>query len=452
MKVRSIAVCQSCGAQSPRWTGKCGSCGQWGTIVEETTERRPAATRTTSPVALSDVESAGCARISTGVPEVDRVLGGGLARGSVVLLAGEPGVGKSTLTTQIALESPGVLIVCGEEVPAQVRARAERLGAVVAGLNTLSDPSIASITQAMTGSELVIVDSIQTVWDPDIPSAPGSVAQVRECGARLARAARDAGTTLVLVGHVTKDGSVAGPRVLEHLVDVVCAFEGDKGGTIRLLRVLKNRFGATDEIGFFEMTEKGLVAIDDASRYLLAGRREGLPGSVLAVTMQGKRPVLIEVQALVADSNLAMPRRTALGVSSGRLALLIAVLQRRLGLVLGGKDIFVSAAGGLKADEPAADLAVACALLSSALDIVLPSDLAVFGEVGLSGELRASGGSRRRLAEAANLGCTRVIVPQGIDENPPGLELLAASDVAEVRHILDLVTKPQVKGHAAVGM
>ncbi|HVL80199.1 MAG TPA: DNA repair protein RadA, partial [Actinomycetota bacterium] len=388
-------------------------------------------------VALLDHADEQGARSPTGVDEADRVLGGGLARGSIVLLAGEPGIGKSTLTLQIALNAGRdreVLLVCGEEGPRQVRARAERIGAVTPGVRTLSDPSLSAVDAAVASGvyELVFIDSIQTLYDPEIASAPGSVSQVRECGARLARTARETGTTLLFVGHVTKDGSVAGPRVLEHLVDVVCSFEGDRSGGVRVLRALKNRFGTTDEVGFFRMDASGLVPIRDASSYLLADRRPGMSGSALAACLDGRRPFVCEVQALVAPTGVAAPRRTAVGVDAGRLPVLVAVLGRRLDLRLGDKDVFVSAVGGIRAAEPAADLPVACAVLSAIHDVPLPDDLAAFGEVGLSGEVRRVSGADRRLVEARNVGCRRALVPAGMQEEVEGIELVRVAHLGEL--------------------
>jgi DNA repair protein RadA/Sms len=392
----------------------------------------PAAVRV---VALADHDSAAAERVPTGVEEVDRVLGGGLVRGSVVLLAGEPGVGKSTLTLQLASSIAAreeVLLVCGEESPQQVRARAARVGPVRPRIATIADPSIDSVLSAASAtSGTVIVDSIQTVFDPEIPSAPGSVSQVRECGARLARLARDDGITIVLVGHVTKDGAVAGPRVLEHLVDVVLTFEGDRQAGIRILRPLKNRFGSTHEAGFFEMSQDGLVAIRDASAYLLADRSPGAPGSVLAACVEGRRPFILEMQALVVPNHGAPPRRIAQGVDAARLSVIVAVIESHLGIGMRDKDVFVSAVGGIRAFEPAADLPIALAILSSLRKTPLPEELVAFGEIGLAGEARRVAASDRRLVEAAGVGCRRAAVPASLVSEVIGIEL------SGVRHLRD---------------
>ncbi len=414
-------------------------------MVEESTgggnAPRRSAPVTTTP--LVDEMSEGAPRMSSGVPEVDRVLGGGVVAGSVTLLAGEPGVGKSTLALQIALQmgrDTEVLLVCGEEAPQQVRSRAVRLGMAPKGISTLADPSLPAVLGAMeeTGAPIVVVDSIQTLYDPELSSAPGSVAQVRECGARLARAARDLGATVLCVGHVTKDGAVAGPRVLEHLVDVVLTFEGDRSGTVRVLRPLKNRFGSTQEVGFFEMTSDGLQAIRDASAYLLADRYDGLPGSVLGALVDGQRPFVCEIQALISSTKAAMPRRTAIGIDGSRLPLLAAVVERRLHIKLGGADVYVSAVGGIRVSEPAGDLPVVLALVSAWKGLALPGDVAVFGEVGLAGEVRRVTAPERRLAEMHSVGCRRAIVPRGVEAQSAGLELIR---VRHVRDATDVLTR-----------
>ncbi len=420
----------------PRWVGRCPECGEWGTVVEERTTPAAVATSVeTMPLAAHDPSAAD--RIPTGIGEVDEVLGGGIVRAGVVLLAGEPGVGKSTLTLQIALAlgtAREVLLVCGEEAPQQVKARAARIGPIPEGVRTLQTPELPAVLGAIESgeSDVVVVDSIQTIFDPDIPSAPGSVSQVRECGARLVRAARDRGVTIVLVGHVTKEGVVAGPRVLEHLVDVVLQFEGDRSSGVRVLRALKNRFGTTQEVGFFEMRSDGLVAISDASAYLLADRVEGLAGSMLAACIDGRRPYLCEIQALVNEnSNPATARRTAVGVDQVRLPLLVAVLSRHANVSLSGFDVFVSAVGGVRISEPASDLPAALAMLSSFKGIALPHDAVAFGEIGLSGEVRQVVQAERRLAEARNVGCKRAFVPYNCTTKAKGLEIL------RIRHVRD---------------
>jgi DNA repair protein RadA/Sms len=379
-------------------------------------------------------------RHPTGIGEVDRVLGGGLVMGSVVLLAGEPGVGKSTLMLQVAAAlgtTRDVLIVCGEESPQQIRARALRLGEVPVRVQTMTDVSLPSVLGAVEGTEgVVVVDSIQTLHDPEIASAPGSVSQVRECGAAVARVARERGVTVVFVGHVTKDGSIAGPRVLEHLVDVVCSFEGERQGGLRVLRALKNRFGSTQEAGFFEMTSDGLASIRDASRYLLQDRAPGLAGSVLAAALEGRRPIVLEMQALVTKSKVPMGRRTALGIDPQRLPLLVAVIEKRLGIALNDREIYVSAVGGIDASEPAADLPAIMAMLSSHFDKAVPADLVAFGEVGLAGEVRQVAAPERRLAEAGSVGCKRAVVPHNTDVAADGIELLRVRNLHDALQVI----------------
>ncbi len=438
VKAKVVAVCQSCGARTPRWVGRCPECGEFGTVVEEPilTVARTVPDLDVATLPLHAHDPASADRIPTGVDEIDLVLGGGLVKASVVLLAGEPGVGKSTLTLQTALclgTSCEVLLVCGEEAPQQVRARASRLGTIPDGVRTLADPRLPAVLGAMetTDAGVVIVDSIQTVFDPEIPSAPGSVTQVRECGARLVRAARDRGVTFILVGHVTKEGAVAGPRVLEHLVDVVLSFDGDTSSGMRILRALKNRFGSTQEVGFFDMTSEGLFPIRDASAYLLADRCEGLPGSVLAASVDGRRPFVCEVQALVQTTAATMPRRTAIGVDAGRLPMLVAVLDRHAEAGLKTMDVYVSAVGGIDVLEPATDLPAALALMSSLRESPFPADAVAFGEIGLAGEIRQVVASDRRLAEARNVGCKRAFVPHNLITCVEGVEL------HRLRHVRD---------------
>lgn len=443
VKAKTVATCQDCGAQMPRWMGRCPECGEWGTIVEELVDRTGAELEPVSAATqlLASLPAEAAERVPSGLDELDLVLGGGLVEGSIVLLAGEPGVGKSTLALQAAVAMGTrreVLVVCGEEGPPQVRARAARIGPVPESVRTLADPQLGAVMSAVRGAEasLVVVDSIQTLFDPEIPSAPGSVSQVRECGARLARAARDAGVTLLFVGHVTKEGTVAGPRVLEHLVDVVLHFEGDKSSGVRILRSLKNRFGSTQEVGFFEMRSDGLVAIRDASAYLLADRHAGLPGSVLAACVDGRRPFVCEVQALVAEPTGGPPRRTAVGIDPARLPMLIAVIEQRAELPLNNHDVFVSAVGGMRVPEPAVDLPVVMAIMSAATRTAFAEEAVAFGEVGLAGEIRQVAAGDRRMAEAATVGCTRAFVPRNFTGTENGVEL---HRLAHVRDALDAI-------------
>jgi DNA repair protein RadA/Sms len=411
-------ACSACGHRSPKWMGRCGGCGEWNTMVEEVIERRPAGrgVRIARAHALGDVPAADAARVSTGLDELDRVLGGGLVPGSLVLVGGEPGVGKSSLLLQalgaIGASGRRTLLVSGEESPAQVRLRAERLG-VVDRIAILAETELEVVCQAIVAErpEVCVVDSVQTLFSADLGSAPGSVAQVREAADRLLRLAKGEGITIVLVGHVTKDGAVAGPRVLEHLVDAVLQFEGDRYRFLRVLRAVKNRFGSTNEIGIFEMTDRGLAGVLDPSAAFATGSEQG-PGSVLLPAIEGTRPILLEVQALVAPTDLAMPRRAATGFARDRLSMIVAVLGRHAGLALGGSDIFVNVAGGVRVEEPAADLAVALAIVSAFRGGPPRKGLACFGELGLTGRVRPVGQPGRRVEEARKLGASVVIGPR----------------------------------------
>ncbi len=389
---------------------------------------------------LADVRSQETPRFPSGIAELDRVLGGGLVPGAVLLLAGEPGVGKSTLALQLAAATRGagrrVLYVCGEESPEQVRLRAERLPGDPDDVLVVAENRVEALGAAWREAEpsLVIVDSIQTMRTERVESAPGSVAQVRECAALLAAAAKSQGTAVVLVGHVTKEGAIAGPRVLEHLVDVVLTFEGDRTHTVRALRASKNRFGSTQEVGVFSMTGGGLEGVDNPSELFLAERRPGVPGSCIVPFLEGTRPMLLEVQALVAPAGYGTARRTCLGIDDGRVALLLAVLERRAGIELLARDVYVNVTGGVRVAEPGADLGVALAIASSRLDCALPDDVAACGEIGLGGEVRRVGRIDLRVREAARLGFRRVILPERIGATlpaPPGTTLLPVSDLAE---------------------
>jgi DNA repair protein RadA/Sms len=418
----TIFTCSSCGFESPRWLGRCSSCGEWNTLVEEVRDR-PARSPARSPARrqeprpLAEVETEGATRIHTGSAEFDRVLGGGLVSGSVVLVGGEPGVGKSSLLLQSlgAMGTAGrsTLLVSGEESPAQVRMRAERLGAVDS-VSILAEMELEAVceTVARLRPDVCVIDSVQTLCSSDLASAPGSVAQVREAADRLLRIAKGHGVTMVLVGHVTKEGAVAGPRVLEHLVDAVLYLEGDRYRFLRILRAAKNRFGSTNEIGLFEMTGGGLEAVADPSAAFAADAGGG-PGSVLLPAIEGTRPMLLELQALVAPTDVAMPRRAATGVDRNRLSMILAVLGRHAGVALGASDVFVNVAGGIRIDEPAADLAVAVAVVSAHRGVAPRAGLACFGEIGLTGGVRPVGQSERRLREAAKLGSAVALAPSG---------------------------------------
>ena len=444
-KLKTAYRCTTCGGASPKWLGRCPSCEAWNTLAEEVEERGPARSPSRAaarPVPIGEVDLGAWAARPTGVGELDRVLGGGLVPGSVTLLGGEPGIGKSTLLLQalasLARAGARCLLVTAEESAQQVRLRAERLGAIAPELFLVAETSLPFVLAHLGQLEpdVLVVDSVQTVFDPDVGSAPGSVTQVRECASRLVREAKEQGVSVILVGHVTKDGALAGPRVLEHVVDTVLAFEGDRHHALRLLRAVKHRFGSTAELGLFEMTENGMVGVPDPSGLFLADRRAGVAGSVVVPAMEGHRPLLVEVQGLVSSSSLVLPRRSAQGLDGGRLALVLAVLERRAGHGFGGLDVHASAVGGVRLVEPAADLAVALALVSSLTDVPLPDDLVACGEVGLGGELRQVGQTPRRLAEAARLGFRRAVVPSSAPDPPPGMTALRAATLCEA---IDLV-------------
>jgi len=439
-RTRSTYRCGECGAEGPQWTGRCGGCGAWNTVVEEPTRATTTTNALHAPsrvLPIADVDSEGWAPRPVGIGELDRVLGGGLVAGSVTLLGGEPGIGKSTLLLQalaaLARNGTTCLLACAEESAQQVRMRAARLGALEAGLWLVAETDLSAILAhaASVGPDVLVVDSIQTVFDPELASAPGSVAQVRECAHRLVRAAKDAGRATVLVGHVTKDGAIAGPRVLEHVVDTVLSFEGERHHALRLLRAVKHRFGPTSELGLFEMTDDGLIGVPDPGRLFLSDRQAQAPGSVVVPTLEGHRPLLVELQALVAKSGLTMPRRSAQGLDSGRLAMISAVLEERVGVVLTGADVYALAVGGVRVVEPGADLALALALVSSVTGTALSGDLVACGEIGLCGELRQVGQTGRRLSEAARLGFRRAIVPASAPEPPAGIEVLRAATLVE---------------------
>jgi len=424
----SLFVCSSCGHESAKWHGRCPGCEEWDTLVEE--DRSPAGgggrgsasrrgPRPLTPVALGEVEAPQVPRLSTGIGELDRVLGGGIVPGSLVLLGGSPGIGKSTITSSalgnMAAAGRRVLYVSGEESAAQVRLRAERLGAGALAVPIVAETDLDTVAATIEAErpEVCVVDSVQVLHSDALSGAPGSVGQVREVAGRLMRVAKERGVAIVLVGHVTKEGALAGPRVLEHLVDCVLSFEGERERTYRTLRALKNRFGSTNEAGVFEMREEGLVEVADASGRFVAEATRA-PGSVVLCAMEGSRPLLVEVQALVAPTELVPPRRMANGVDRNRLALVLAVLARHAGIGVGSADVFVSLAGGVRVEEPGADLAVALAVASAARGVPLGDGarpLAAFGELGLTGELRHAAHPDRRLAEAAKFGLGGVLCP-----------------------------------------
>lgn len=441
-KAKSIYSCSECGATSPKWQGQCPGCGQWNTLLESVAEKASGhrfeslapATRLQN---LADIEAREVERIATGIGEFDRALGGGLVAGGVVLIGGDPGIGKSTLLLQALAHLSAahkVLYVSGEESGEQVALRARRLGLDTGKLQLLAEINLERILATLQAErpEVAVIDSIQTLWSDELSSAPGSVAQVRECSAQLTRLAKQSGITIILVGHVTKEGALAGPRVLEHIVDTVLYFEGDTHSSFRLVRAFKNRFGAVNELGVFAMTETGLKGVSNPSALFLSQHGQEVAGSCVMVTQEGTRPLLVEIQALV-DSAHGNPRRLTVGLEAQRLAMLLAVLHRHAGIVCFDQDVFVNAVGGVKIAEPAADLAVLIAITSSLKNRPLPAKLVVFGEVGLAGEIRPAPRGQERLREAAKLGFTRALIPEANRPKQaiPGIEVIAVRRVEE---------------------
>ena len=449
-KDKTIYTCNECGGISPKWLGKCPHCNAWNSLIESVAEsaaptknRFAALAKTAEVVALADIEASDVERTPTGQDELDRVLGGGIVEGGVVLIGGDPGIGKSTLLLQAldALQRTGqkTLYVTGEESGAQVALRARRLGLDGSRVQVLAEIQLEKILATLAAHQpaIAVIDSIQTVYSDQLTSAPGSVAQVRECAAHLTRAAKASGTAIVLVGHVTKEGALAGPRVLEHMVDTVLYFEGDTHSSFRLIRAIKNRFGAVNEIGVFAMTEKGLKGVSNPSAIFLSQHAEPVPGSCVMVTLEGTRPMLVEIQALV-DSGGPSPRRLSVGLDRDRLAMLLAVLHRHAGVACLDQDVFVNAVGGVRISEPAADLAVMLAITSSLRGRPLPKGFLAFGEVGLAGEVRPAPRGQERLKEAAKLGFSVAVVPKA---NAPkkaieGLTIHAVERVEEALQVL----------------
>ncbi len=441
-KTKTNFVCQSCGAVSRKWSGKCDSCGAWDTITEERAE--PSFYAPSKPGSHIEFHSLmGQAqemqRIMTGVNELDRVLGGGLVQGSAILVSGDPGIGKSTLLLQaaavMAYQGIRCAYISGEESIDQVRLRAQRLGIADAPIqlaSATSTPDIAATIDTANAPSIVIIDSIQTLYMQEIGSAPGTVGQVRASSHELIRIAKQRNITLFLVGHVTKEGQIAGPKVLEHMVDTVLYFEGERGHQFRILRAVKNRFGAANEIGVFEMKDKGLTEVPNPSHLFLSDRVKNISGSAVFAGMEGTRPVLVEIQALVAPTMMATPRRAVVGWDMNRLAMIIAVLQTRYGIALADKEVYLNVAGGLRIAEPAADLAVAVALISAVRDIPPPADHVIFGEIGLSGEVRQVSHGDVRIKEAVKLGFGHGIIPAG------GKQAYAGFEAQEIRHIKQL--------------
>lgn len=445
-KAKSVFFCQSCGYESSKWMGQCPACKEWNTFAEEPkviTKKTGAGSvrkEAVQPRRLSEIEISEEARMTTGIKEFDRVLGGGIVQGSLVLVGGDPGIGKSTLLLQMCRNlsqmNRKILYVSGEESLQQIKMRAERMGAFTEQLMLLCETNLEDIREAIerVRPETVIIDSIQTMYNENVSSAPGSVSQVRETTGVLMQIAKGLNISIFIVGHVTKEGVVAGPRVLEHMVDTVLYFEGDRYASYRVLRGVKNRFGSTNEIGVFEMRSTGLEEVENPSEYMLAGKPENASGSVVACTMEGTRPVLLEVQALVCQTNLAFPRRTAAGTDLNRVNLLMAVLEKRAGLRLSGCDAYVNIAGGIRMSEPALDLGIVLAIASSMKDQPIDEKTIAFGEVGLSGEVRSVSMPEQRVKEAQKLGFTSVILPEVCRKQAmrvEGIEIIGVKNVRE---------------------
>lgn len=455
MKAKTIYTCQNCGSQSAKWLGKCPDCNSWNSMVEETYADEPAkdservSLYTQEPVLLKDVALKDTFRVKTQIGELDRVLGGGIVPGSVVLIGGDPGVGKSTISLQVSHQMSGqgkrVLYVSGEESITQTKMRAQRIGKDGdSNLFIVNQTDLSLILEYINKvkPDLVVIDSIQVIFDPRISSSPGSVSQVRECAGTLTQYAKANGVTILIIGHVTKEGSLAGPRVLEHMVDTVLYFEGDRFALYRILRAVKNRFGSTNEIGVFEMCAEGLKDVDNPSQLFLSERPKDVPGSVVVPVLEGTRPLLVEVQSLVSKSNFGYPSRRAQGFDLNRMGLLAAVLEKRMGLHLETEDIFINVAGGIKIEEAAADLAVAVAIASAFREEPVVSGVVVIGEVGLSGEIRSISQTGIRISEAQKLGFTRCVLPLSNHKNldprqqKKGMELIPVSTLKEALDII----------------
>ena len=468
-KKKTVFFCRECGYESAKWVGQCPSCRSWNTMVEETVRTgsgsSPASRRGWSgsgasragtagtgvtgrsiPVRLRDIPKTDRARFSTGLSELDRVLGGGAVEGSLVLVGGDPGIGKSTILLQtschIAAEGRSVLYISGEESLSQIAMRADRVGRAPESLQFLCETNLEAVTDVLAAHrpQVVVIDSIQTMYSDEVSSAPGSVSQVREATAVLLRIAKETGITFFIIGHVTKEGAVAGPRVLEHMVDAVLYFEGDRFASYRVLRGVKNRFGSTNEIGVFEMRQEGLVEVANPSEYMLSGRPQGASGSVVTCSMEGTRPMLTEVQALIVRTSFGYPRRQSTGTDANRISVLMAVLEKRLGIPLSQYDAYINLAGGIRQTEPALDLGIVLAILSSFRNQIVPDDMVVFGEVGLSGEIRSVAMAQSRVREAAKLGFHQCILPGACMKGlraPDGIRLLPVSGIGELIRYLE---------------
>lgn len=449
----TVFFCQSCGYESSKWMGQCPGCKEWNTFVEEAAPKKAAGGRVKGireravPVMLKEIELKEEERISTGIGELDRVLGGGIVAGSLMLVGGDPGIGKSTLLLQVcknlADANHDVMYISGEESLKQIKLRAQRIGEFKDTLTLLCETNLADIEEVVKTKkpEIVIIDSIQTMYNENVSAAPGSVSQVRESTGTLMMLAKTLGIAIFIVGHVTKEGVVAGPRVLEHMVDTVLYFEGDRHASYRILRGVKNRFGSTNEIGVFEMRGNGLREVTNPSEFMLNGKPVGASGSVVTCSLEGSRPILVEIQALVSDTSFQIPRRTTVGIDFNRVNLLMAVLEKRAGMQLGGCDAYVNLTGGMRLSEPSIDLAVVAAVISSYRNIVVDEHTIIFGEVGLTGEVRGVAQAEQRIKEAEKMGFTRCIVPKsnydGILVNgKPGIEIAGVSGVVELLDIL----------------
>ena len=448
-KAKSVFFCQNCGYESSKWLGQCPGCREWNTFVEEAPPKKTAGggklgRNQAEPVKLTEVSADREERIPAGIGELDRVLGGGIVRGSLVLVGGDPGIGKSTILLQVcrSLTERGIrtVYVSGEESLSQIRMRADRLGTFSGNLYLLCETDLESVEETLLRMkpEVVVIDSIQTMFRPEVSSAPGSVSQVREATALLMQLAKKEGIAIFIVGHVTKEGVVAGPRVLEHMVDTVLYFEGDRHASYRVLRAVKNRFGSTNEIGVFEMRSDGLTEVENPSEYMLGGRPEGSSGSVVSCAVEGTRPIMIEVQALVCKTGFQIPRRTAAGLDYNRVNLLIAVMEKKLGLKLGACDAYINLAGGMRLSEPSMDLAVTAAILSSYTNKPVSSDTLIFGEVGLTGEVRSVSHAENRVREGARLGFHRCLLPEA---NARHLKEINGIELIPIRNVHDLYQK-----------
>ncbi len=446
MKAKTVFVCSECGNEYSKWMGRCTACGAWNSVVEEVVQKTSSRVpkKNAAPVLIKDVTTNEGERTGAGSNELDRVLGGGIVKGSLVLCGGEPGIGKSTLLLQLAnfaSKTDKVLYVSGEESDKQIKLRAERLGITSDNLYILNETDLQAVIGAidLLKPSTVIADSIQTLYHDAITSAPGSVGQVRECTLKFMEISKNMGITVFIVGHVTKEGAIAGPRVLEHMVDCVLYFEGERHQSYRIVRAVKNRFGSTNEIGVFEMTDRGLIDVPNPSSMLLSGRPVDAPGSAIVCSVEGTRPILAEIQALVSNSSFTNPRRLATGVDFNRVSLIMTVLEKRMGLNLVNQDAYVNVTGGIRLDEAATDLAIACAIISSFRNAPLPRDMAFFGEIGLTGEIRTVTQASRRIAEIQKMGFKRCMLPfdsLGSIDKCEGITLLAVRTLGDVLDIL----------------